>query len=329
MQKEKSLKSVSFESKVIFIRYMKKICHLNVIYKKIKNHFIGDTIMETQIHETTNMSDIDLNAITQDDLKLTYSKNEEIVYDNFKKEELFMMLFDRFSEEYKKSDIIDALENRKKLKLVKAKKEKPQKSYGKFNFKDLAEKDKFLSRVAIRSYIMKVYCYLGFETGLRSSDLLNIDFKDIDDFIKSYKANLKNKQNAFTIHDVKTGKLNAIYFTDEQLYVLEEYVDRVKNNEVVELNSIDLDKSKLFIDLDYDSVYRFFKKLQNDYEEYKYIKGFCTHLLRRTCCYIDLIIKKLPLSVVMHKLNHANQKQTLDYACLTAEEYYKLTGNRI
>lgn len=305
------------------------------LFEKVKKRLFGENTMET--HEITtervNEHDIELNTITQDDLKLTYSKNEDIVYDNFEKKDLFMMLFDRFKEKYNKSDLIDVFKNKKELVLVnvKRKKYKPKKSYGKFAFSNSEDIKLFLKRAYTYNRTFYMYSVISVNWGLRRSDVLKLTYSDFNNFIKSCESRIENANNAFVMKDQKTGDENVKYFTVELLKVVKEYLEDLRNGIICNTNNIDFESKNTLLlwnkngkPLDEAAVKRGFEYLNKTY--YGNIPGFQSHVLRRS--YTSANVEKgNSIGELSLELGHRSELQTQQYSLRNAEQKRKLTLN--
>lgn len=210
----------------------------------------------------------------------------------------------------------------------KKKKYVPKKSYGKFAFSSEDEVKLFLNRMRQYDYTMYVYCILGVNLGLRNSEILNFKFNDIKQYVESYRVRLENKKNPFSFYDKKTGKFHQVFFTDATLEVIEDYLARVEKNEIFNTDGFDFDRDDLqFLlkkngeKLEYFNVDYAFKTINKKY--YGNVKGFNSHLLRRT--FVTLNIKRgIPTAKISKYVNHANEQQTLEYACFTDEDNKEL-----
>lgn len=306
------------------------------IVKKMKKIIFGENTMETNETMTNqeNEHDIELNTITQDDLKLTYSKNEDIVYDNFEKKDLFMMLFDRFKEKYNKQDLIDVFKNKKELALVnvKRKKYKPKNSYGKFAFNNSEDIKLFLKRAYTYNRTFYMYSVISVNWGLRRSDVLKLTYAEINKFITSCESRLENVSNPFVMKkDKKTGNDNIKYFTVELLTVVKEYMNDLRNGVICKIDEIDFENEETpFLinkngkPFDEAAVTRGFRYLNKTY--YGNIKGLESHALRRS--YASTNTKKgKSMGAISKELGHYSERQTQVYSLIDAEQKRELTLN--
>ena len=135
---------------------------------------------------------------------------------------------------------------------------------------------------------------IGFSSGLRISDVLNLTVKDI------------NSTNRITIHEKKTGKRKSFVLKDDVAKLVKDWA---KNCEYY------LFIGKKGAKLDRIAVYRVIKR---GCQELGIEGNIATHSLRKTVAY-SIYRQTNDIALVMDILNHANLKTTFRYLSLTQD----------
>ena len=165
------------------------------------------------------------------------------------------------------------------------------------------------------------YCLfvLGINTALRASDLLRIKVKDVKGLKPMDELELKETKtkkhrrlslNASCI-DAITKLLESTPFNDD------DFLFRSKRPHV---NSPD--KQVLTVSS--------MNRLVKDWCKKIHLKGnFGAHTLRKTFGYHQRVRFNTPIPELMQVLNHASQRQTLEYLCIQPEEIRSVYANEI
>ena len=165
------------------------------------------------------------------------------------------------------------------------------------------------------------YCLftLGINTALRASDLLRIKVKDVkglkpmDEF--ELKETKTKKHRRLTLNasciDAITKLFESATFNDD------DFLFRSKRPHV---NSPD--KQVLTVSS--------MNRLVKDWCKKIHLKGnFGAHTLRKTFGYHQRVRFNTPIPELMQVLNHASQRQTLEYLCIQPEEIRSVYANEI
>ena len=165
------------------------------------------------------------------------------------------------------------------------------------------------------------YCLftLGINTALRASDLLRIKVKDVRALKPMDELELKEtktkKHRRLTLNasciDAITKLLESTPFQDD------DFLFRSKRPHV---NSPD--KQVLTVSS--------MNRLVKDWCKKIHLKGnFGAHTLRKTFGYHQRVRFNTPIPELMQVLNHASQRQTLEYLCIQPEEIRSVYANEI
>ena len=147
---------------------------------------------------------------------------------------------------------------------------------------------------------------IGINTNLRASDLIRITVGEV--------KNLK-PMDEYIIREQKTGKVRVINMNESCIKVIQDYLD------AYELE----DDDTLFL-LTVPSVHRLVKTWAKECG----IEGhYGSHSLRKTFGFHKRVTFGFDIPTLMTVFNHSNQKQTLDYLCIQAEEVREIYAKGI
>lgn len=148
---------------------------------------------------------------------------------------------------------------------------------------------------------------VGTNTAFRASDILSMKRKDF-------------RGNEIFVREKKTGKLRRVIVNDETAAAIKAY-----------LASRDDDYEWMFVGQRGKMTHGYLGKLVRSWCEKAGIdiKNCASHTMRKTFVRIQHEHYRTSIGTLMVALNHSTEKQTLDYAGLTAEDVVKTYGNVI
>ena len=162
------------------------------------------------------------------------------------------------------------------------------------------------------SFILFVSFFIGLNTGLRISDILNLKFEDIN-------------KNRAKIEEIKTGKSKVIYFNKvcmQSIKELKKYYKskKIKCNSFLFKSSFNPNNS-----ISYSAVIQYLRKAKLDLKiEYE----IGTHSLRKTWGYA--VYKKTKnIGLLMIAFNHSSPKITLRYIGIEEDDIANIMKNTL
>lgn len=164
--------------------------------------------------------------------------------------------------------------------------------------KNIGILEKYLEKQNYRNYLL--FCF-GINSGLRISDILNLNINDV-----------KNK-NFVEIKEQKTGKLKKFPLNEKLKKILKIYLKNKKN-----------DKSALFKTKYNNRMDRFtaYRILNDACKRNGIPEKIGTHTLRKTFGY-HFYKKYKDVAMLQKIFNHSSQSITLRYIGIEDEEIYK------
>ena len=169
------------------------------------------------------------------------------------------------------------------------------------NLCDIERLEKYLMEKSLRNRLIFV---LGINTGLRISDILNLNISDVKD------------KNYVEVREKKTGKYKRFPLNNKLKSLIAEYITIVRKKTYSIDNSEPLFVGKKHKRLNRSQVYRFLNFACN---ELKIEINIGTHTMRKTFGYHHY--KKFNDVVLLQKiLNHSSPSITLRYIGITQEE---------
>jgi integrase len=165
------------------------------------------------------------------------------------------------------------------------------------------------------------YCLfiLGINTALRASDLLRIKVKHVRNLKPMDDLELKEKKtkkyrrltlNAACIDAITKLLASATFHDDDFLFRSQRPHIKSPEKQVLTVSSVN--------------------RLVKDWCSRINLKGnFGAHTLRKTFGYHQRVRFNTPIPELMHLLNHASQRQTLEYLCIQPEEIRDVYANEI
>lgn len=166
---------------------------------------------------------------------------------------------------------------------------------------DIERLEKYLTRKNLRNRLIFV---LGINTGLRISDILNLNISDV-----------KNK-NYVEVREKKTGKYKRFPLNNKLKVLIDEYITTVRRKTYSIEDCEPLFVGKKHKRLNRSQVYRFLNFACN---ELQIDINIGTHTMRKTFGYHHY--KKFNDVVLLQKiLNHSSPSITLRYIGITQEE---------
>jgi len=165
------------------------------------------------------------------------------------------------------------------------------------------------------------YCLftLGINTALRASDLLRIKVKDVRGLKPMDELELKETKtkkhrrltlNASCIEAINNLIKDPTFQDDDYLFKSKRPHVNSPDKQVLTVSSMN--------------------RLVKDWCKRIHLKGnFGAHTLRKTFGYHQRVRFNTPIPELMQVLNHASQRQTLEYLCIQPEEIRSVYANEI
>ena len=149
---------------------------------------------------------------------------------------------------------------------------------------------------------------IGINTNLRVSDLLNLTWDQV------WMDDSRELRDHILLTEQKTGKKRRIKINPkviEALAYLLENIPAPERTDPIFRNSI---TRKVY------SRERLSRRMGEEAKKVGIQDPIAIHSLRKTWAYHAVVTFHQPIAIVQAALNHATQKQTMDYACITDDE---------
>ena len=149
---------------------------------------------------------------------------------------------------------------------------------------------------------------IGINTNLRVSDLLNLTWDQV------WMDDSRELRDHILLTEQKTGKKRRIKINPkviEALAYLLENIPPPERTDPIFRNSI---TRKVY------SRERLSRRMGEEAKKVGIQDPIAIHSLRKTWAYHAVVTFHQPIAIVQAALNHATQKQTMDYACITDDE---------